>query len=119
MTPLTKFSIDIFSDIKIDNHVTIVLIFSREISKGVYFMIGIYNEIWKKWIDKEFVKKEVEQLFKNAPLEGNQIVENLMINKKVGNYELTIIFDTLIRTSSPKKKDEYMINSESIIILIK
>lgn len=62
---------------------------------------------------------EVEQLFKNAPLEGNQIVENLMINKKVGNYELTIIFDTLIRTSSPKKKDEYMINSESIIILIK
>lgn len=62
---------------------------------------------------------EVEQLFKNAPLEGNQIVENLMMTKKVGNYELTIIFDALIRTSSPKKKDEYMITSESIIILIK
>ncbi len=72
MTPLTKFSIDIFSDIKIDNHVTIVLIFSREISKGVYFMVGIYNEIWKKWIDKEFVKKEVEQLFN---------VSQYMINK--------------------------------------
>ena len=65
MTPLTKFSIDIFSDIKIDNHVTIVLIFSREISKGVYFMVGIYNEIWKKWIDKEFVKKEISPIEKS------------------------------------------------------
>ncbi len=62
---------------------------------------------------------EVEQLFTNAPLEGNQIVENLMITKRVANYELTIIFDALIRTSSPNEKDEYMINSESIIILIK
>ena len=62
---------------------------------------------------------EVQQLFKNAPLDGTQIVENLMITKKVGGFELKIIFDSLLRNSSPKKKDEYMINSESIIILIK
>lgn len=62
---------------------------------------------------------EIEQLFKNAPLNGEQIVQNLMITKKVGDYELKILFDSLLRTSSPDKKENYMINSESIIILIK
>ena len=61
----------------------------------------------------------IEQLFKNAPRSGEQTVENLSITKKVGDYEVKILFDSLLRTSAPNKKDEYMINSESIIILIK
>ena len=80
----------------------------------------IYSKFILKFNEEEInLFPEVQQLFKNAPLDGTQIVENLMITKKVGGYELKIIFDSLLRNSSPKKKDEYMINSESIIILIK
>ncbi len=61
----------------------------------------------------------IEQLFKNAPHSGEQTVENLSITKKVGDYEVKILFDSVLRTSAPNNKDEYMINSESIIILIK
>ncbi len=80
----------------------------------------IYSKFILKFNEEEInLFPEVQQLFKNAPLDGTQIVENLMITKKVGGYELKIIFDSLLRNSAPKKKDEYMINSESIIILIK
>lgn len=61
----------------------------------------------------------IEQLFKNAPRSGEQTVENLSITNNVGDYEVKILFDSLLRTSARNKKDEYMINSESIIILIK
>ena len=80
----------------------------------------IYSTFILKFNEEEInLFPEVKQLFKNAPLDGKLIVENLMITKKVGAYEVKIIFDSLLRTSSPKNKDEYMINSESIIILIK
>ena len=62
---------------------------------------------------------EIEQLFKNAPGNGEQYVNELSITKKVGNYEIKILFDSVLRNTSPDKKVEYSINSESMIILIK
>jgi hypothetical protein len=62
---------------------------------------------------------EIEQLFKNAPRSGESTVVNLSITKKVGNYDLKILFDSISRNSIPNKSNEYLINSESVIILIK
>ena len=62
---------------------------------------------------------ELKQLFSNAPKHGEQYVNELFITKKVGKYEIKILFDSLSRTTSPDKKEEYIINSQSMIVLIK
>ena len=62
---------------------------------------------------------ELKQLFSNAPKDGEQYVNELFITKKVGKYEIKILFDSLSRTTSPDKKEEYIINSQSMIVLIK
>ena len=62
---------------------------------------------------------EFKELFNNAPNDGEQGVENLFIIKKVGSYEIKVLFDSVLRNTSPKKDDTYIINEPSIIILIK
>lgn len=62
---------------------------------------------------------EFKELFNNAPNDGEQGVENLFIIKKVGSYEIKVLFDSVLRNTSPKKDDTYIINGPSMIILIK
>lgn len=62
---------------------------------------------------------EFKELFNNAPNDGEQVVENLFIIKKVGTYEIKVLFDSVLRNTSPKKDDTYIINGPSMIILIK
>ena len=62
---------------------------------------------------------EFKELFNNAPNDGEQGVENLFIIKKVGTYEIKVLFDSVLRNTSPKKDDTYIINGPSMIILIK
>lgn len=95
-----------------------------EFENNRFELEAIRNPIYRKFTliyNKQEINllPEIEQLFKNAPRNGEQTVENLSITKKVGNYELKILFDFLNRTSLPNKSNEYMINSESVIILVK
>ncbi|MCZ2085892.1 MAG: DUF4153 domain-containing protein [Flavobacteriales bacterium] len=62
---------------------------------------------------------KIKELFINAPRTGEQSEDHLFIIQKIGDFEIKILFDSINRISSPNKSDEYMINSESVLILIK
>ena len=63
--------------------------------------------------------KELRQLFKKYPAIGETEVPDLFIIKEVGNLELKIMFDDIMLLDDSETKFKYMINSESILILIK
>ena len=46
-------------------------------------------------------------------------MDHLELTKKIGPYEVKIIFDAVIRIKAPDQVVEYIIDSESIIVLIK
>ncbi|MDQ0475717.1 DUF4153 domain-containing protein [Chryseobacterium sp. MDT2-18] len=62
---------------------------------------------------------DLQKLFANFPNDGEIKVNQLFITKKIGNYEFKIMFDTLILIKSAGKEPQFLINSESVLILIK
>lgn len=62
---------------------------------------------------------ELQQLFENTPKDGQQFVDELFVTKVIGKYEIKMMFDSVLRNTAPNKSEEYIINSESIILLIK
>ncbi len=62
---------------------------------------------------------EIIALFKNTSSIGDKTVDHLELTKKIGPYEVKIIFDAVIRIKAPDQVVEYIIDSESIIVLIK
>lgn len=62
---------------------------------------------------------ELQQLFSKKLRSGEQFVDELSISKKVGKYEIKIMFDSIVRNISPNEKEEYIITADSYIILIK
>ena len=59
-------------------------------------------------------------MFKNFPDEGEFKSSSLYITHELGGCEFRISFDNIVRTNgSGEIKDSYMINSETVLILVK
>ncbi len=61
---------------------------------------------------------EVAGLFSGLPAEGTDTAP-LQIKKKVGTRDFTFMLDSVTRLQQKGKADVYMINSETIVILVK
>ncbi|WP_052252153.1 DUF4153 domain-containing protein [Kaistella solincola] len=62
---------------------------------------------------------ELLQLFSNYPKHGENFVDNLFFIKNIDGYEYKIMLDSIILVNAAGKGAEFVINSESILILIK
>ena len=62
---------------------------------------------------------DLKKLFENYPNNGEIKVDDLFMTKTIGNYEFKIMFDSLILSKTADTKDQFLINSESVLILIK
>lgn len=66
------------------------------------------------------IKSELDELFKKYTIVGYNKVDHLFITKKIGKYEFKILFDNITKiTDGPTSEPRYIINSQSIVILIK
>ena len=63
------------------------------------------------------LKPEMEKLFATFSSKGDFEVEELTIQKTIGNVQFKILFDTITRTKG--KTTAYWINGDSVIILVK
>ncbi|MGZ5264110.1 MAG: DUF4153 domain-containing protein [Kaistella sp.] len=62
---------------------------------------------------------DLKKLFENYPNTGEIRVDDLFITKAIGDYEFKIMFDSVILSKTADTQDQFLINSESILILIK
>ncbi|MGZ5272682.1 MAG: DUF4153 domain-containing protein [Kaistella sp.] len=62
---------------------------------------------------------DLKNLFENYPNNGEIRVDDLFITKAIGDYEFKIMFDSVILSKTADTKDQFLINSESVLILIK
>lgn len=62
---------------------------------------------------------DLRKLFEKYPDYGEIKVDDLFIIKTIGNYEFKIMFDSIILSKTADTKDQFLINSESVLILIK
>ena len=62
---------------------------------------------------------DLRKLFEKYPDYGEIKVDDLFIIKTIGNYEFKIMFDSIILSKTADNKDQFLINSESVLILIK
>ncbi|MBU4538030.1 MAG: DUF4153 domain-containing protein [Weeksellaceae bacterium] len=62
---------------------------------------------------------DLKKLFENYPNNGEIKVDDLFITKVIGNYEFKMMFDSVILSKTADTKDQFLINSESVLILIK
>lgn len=66
------------------------------------------------------LKPDFDQLFKDYSIDGETKVDHLFITKKIGPYEIKILFDNINKIKdNPKSDPRYLILSPSVIILIK
>lgn len=63
------------------------------------------------------LQPEVEKIFATFQSKGDFEVEELAIQKTIGNIQFKILFDTITRTKG--KTTSYWMNSDSVIILVK
>ncbi|MGZ5284551.1 MAG: hypothetical protein ACXWB4_02770, partial [Kaistella sp.] len=62
---------------------------------------------------------DLKKLFENYPNNGEIRVDDLFITKAIGDYEFKIMFDSVILSKTADTQDQFLINSESVLILIK
>ncbi len=62
---------------------------------------------------------DLRKLFEKYPDHGEIKVDDLFIIKTIGNHEFKIMFDSVILSETVHRKDQFLINSESVLILIK
>ena len=62
---------------------------------------------------------DLKNLFENYPNTGEIRVDDLFITKAIGDYEFKIMFDSVILSKTADTQDQFLINSESVLILIK
>lgn len=63
--------------------------------------------------------KELAQLFRKYPTVGETEVKDLFIIKTIGNLELKIMFDEITIVKETETQFQYLMNTESVLILIK
>ena len=62
---------------------------------------------------------EITEIFKRYPGVGETNVSSLDITRKIGDYEIKVIFDNLVQLNTKEKKNEFSTYSESVLILVK
>jgi len=81
--------------------------------------------MFKSELNLVFNEKEINlvpdlrKLFEKYADYGEKKVDDLFIIKTIGNYEFKIMFDSIILSKTADTKDQFLINSESVLILIK
>ncbi len=61
---------------------------------------------------------EIAALFSGLPAEGTDTAP-LQVKKKIGTREFIFLLESVTRLQQKGKADVYMINSETIVILVK